>query len=185
MEGIDGMSTNLFDRNQDGPSVRRSIPIVEQIAVDLDEHERIRLSRIAAKLLADEPALCSTSPFGPNVAAGLGPWPALVLEDHSAIALFDPDGDVAYACRALLLAGQGDTLAVSVGKNPAFERYCREWLGLGKVDALVPRATNRQRSLAARCASDPDFVGHLADLVPGPTKGLTSCPTWVRVGSGP
>ncbi len=157
------MPTILFDRNEHGPSARSSIPIVEQITVDLDEHERVRLSRIAAKLLADEPALCSTSPFGPNVAAGLGPWPALVLEDHSAIALFDPDDDVAYAYRALLLAGEGDCLAVSVGKNPAFERYCRERLGLGKVDVLVPRATNRQRSLATRCGSDPDFVGHLAD----------------------
>lgn len=124
------MPTILFDRNEHGPSARSSIPIVEQITVDLDEHERVRLSRLAAKLLADEPALCSTAPFGPNVAAGLGPWPALVLEDHSAIALFDPDDDVAYVYRALLLAGEGDTLAASVGKNPAFERYCRGRLSL-------------------------------------------------------
>ena len=120
MEGIDGMPTNLFERNEGGPSGRSSIPIVEQIAVDLDEHERVRLARIAAKLLADEPALRSTAPFGPSVASGLGPWPALVLEDHSAIELFDPDGDVAYTYRALLLAGDGDTLAVGVGRNPAF-----------------------------------------------------------------
>ena len=54
------MPTILFDRNEHGPSARSSIPIVEQITVDLDEHERVRLSRIAAELLADEPALCST-----------------------------------------------------------------------------------------------------------------------------
>lgn len=91
--------------------VSPSIPVVEHLPVEIDAAERQRIAALAGKLLADEPALRSTEPFGSNVSPGLGPWPSLVLEDHSGIALFDPEEEAAYAHRALLLAGEGDQVS--------------------------------------------------------------------------
>jgi len=147
------------------PKTRPSLPIVEHLRVRLDESERRELARIAARLRKDDPLLDATEPFGPGVCPGVGPGPALVLEDHTGIALFDPDGDRAYAYRALLLAGDGDWVVVPRRRNRDFERYCREVLRLDAVEVVVPRAgaARRQRSFAARCADDGRIMARLAE----------------------
>jgi hypothetical protein len=125
--------------------------------------ERGRLERLAGRLLSDEPALSATRPFGAKVATGVGPWPALLLEDHSAIALFDKDGDVAYSHRALLLAGDGDQVAMPVRRCPDFEDYCRDVLGLGSVEVLAPAPGEDLQPLAVRCAEDAALVRAVAE----------------------
>ncbi len=141
-----------------------AIPIVEQIPVVLDADEKSRLTALAARLLADEPALNSTAAFGANVAAGCLPVPCVVIEDHSAIALFSREQLAIYDYRALLLAGTGDVLLVGTSRNEIFERYCREFLGLGKVDVEVVRAPSLKAagSLALYAADDVSLVARLA-----------------------
>jgi hypothetical protein len=142
-------------------SSRRTIPVVTHFAVEIDDGERRDLARLARRLLADEPALSGT-PFGPGVRAGLGDGPGLVIEDHSWISLFEHVGDVAYTYRALLLAGDGDQVAIGVERNPAFERYCREVLGLGDVEMLTPEVGASTDPIALRCAGDDAIVDKVA-----------------------
>ena len=139
-----------------------SIPVVEHLPVEIGAAESQRIAALARKLLADEPVLRSTEPFGSNVSPGLGSWPSLVLEDHSGISLYDPEQEAAYAYRALLLAGEGDQVVIGVRRSPAFERYCAEVLRLGAVDILTASAAWRHRSLAARCLRDPALLERVA-----------------------
>lgn len=141
---------------------RASLSIVETLRVDLGATERRALKRLAGRLLTDEPALDRTWPFGATVAAGLGPWPALVFEDHSGLGLFRPEDDRAYAYRALLLAEDGDFLAIGPPRNTAFEAYAREVLGLGRVEVVMPAQPSGTRSLAERCAADSTLIDRLA-----------------------
>ena len=144
--------------------LRASLPIVPHMTASLDLGERAGLDRMADRLLKDDPLLNATAPFGPGVASGLGPWPALVLEDHSAITLFERGGDKAYSYRALLLAQDGDMVAIGARRSPGFERYCRECLRLGRVEVLKPYGSAARDALAIRCAKDAEFIGSAARL---------------------
>ncbi len=167
--------------------LRPSLPIVRHLVVSLDEGERRRLDGIATKLLQDEPLLNSTQAFGPRVSAGLGPWPALVLEDHSTIRLFEDIGDRIYSYRALFLAGDGDLVVIGVPRSEGFERYCREDLNLGRVRILTPRDGARGKSITLRCLVDPDLIERAADLARH-SGGLNLTPymgtggTWLLAG---
>ena len=88
------------------------LPIVPHYVTELDHGEQRHVARLAERILADEPALSSTSAFGTDVTTGIGPWPGLVLEDHSDISLFDRTNGTKYSQRALLLAGDGDFVAI-------------------------------------------------------------------------
>jgi hypothetical protein len=139
-----------------------SLPIVEHHAVEIDADDRRELARMARKLRSEEPALSSTEAFGPLVAPGLGPWPNLVLEDHSWIVLFEKTGDVAYTYRALLLAGDGDQVVVGIDRSIDFETYCRDVHGLGRVEVLSPDPAVAQGPLAVRCANAPELLDRIA-----------------------
>lgn len=150
-----------------GPQVRHTggaaLPVVEHVPVRIGADERAALHDLARVLLTEEPTLNAIEPFGPGVSQGLGPWPSLVVEDHSAITLFDVLGDVAYSYRALLLAGEGDLIAIGVSRSMAFETYCRDILGLGKVEILQPAPAEIPKALALACAGDPDFIERAAE----------------------
>jgi len=138
------------------------LPIVAHYDVTLDARERLR--HLASDLRADEPALSATAAFGPWVSPGLGPWPSLVIEDHSWITLFEERGDAAYTYRALLLAGDGDLVVIAQPRCPGFEDYCRSILRLGHVEILTPAVSAKPLALAQRCANDAALIGRAADL---------------------
>jgi hypothetical protein len=140
------------------------MPIVAHGDVALDAKERERLRHLANDLSADEPALSASGAFGPWVSPGLGPWPSLVIEDHSWITLFEERGDAAYSYRALLLAGDGDLVVMAPPRCLGFEDYCRNVLGLGHVEILTPAASAKPLALAQRCADDAVLVGRAANL---------------------
>ena len=140
------------------------LPIVAHCDVTLEARERERLRHLASGLRADEPVLSATAAFGPLVSPGLGPWPSLVIEDHSWITLFEERGDAAYTYRALLLAGDGDLTVIAQPRCPGFEDYCRSILRLGHVEILTPAASAKPLALAQRCANDSVLVGRAADL---------------------
>ena len=141
-----------------------NLPIVEQIPVSLTIAEHTRLKHLADKLCRNDERLVSVTPFERLVSTGLGSGPAVVLEDHSWIRLFEQSGDEAYSYRALLLAGEGDVVIIGVARNTKFESYCREQLCLGDVDLLLPATAKPTDSLATRCLKDPHVIERLVKL---------------------
>lgn len=137
---------------------RSRLPVVPHLSLRLGRGESRTIARVAQRLLADEPTLNATKPFGPRVATGLGAWPGLVLEDHSAIRLFERSADLSYSYRALLLAGEGDLVAIGVRRSPGFERYCRKQLGLGAPEVLIPKPAQGAKSLVGRCLQDSELL---------------------------
>jgi hypothetical protein len=121
------------------------------------------LEALAEKLKREEPNLANTTPFGDRVSAGLAPYPSLVLEDHSWITLYETVGDVSYSYRACMLAGDDDVVVVGIERCPAFEDYCRHTLGFGDFDIVSPPSQRNGRTLAVRCAQDPNFVQLIAE----------------------
>ena len=144
--------------------LRSSLPIVPHMTVRLDQSERAELKRLAERLLKDDPLLNATVAFGPGVGSGIGPWPALVMEDHSSITLFERGGNKAYSYRALLLAQDGDMVAIGARRSPSFERYCRERLGLGRVKVVAPKLAAAGDPLTIRCAKDKAFLSAASRL---------------------
>jgi hypothetical protein len=140
-----------------------AITVIEQIPVALDDDERKRITAIGQRLLAAEPALNETAAFGNLVKTGLGPWPAVVIEDHSAIALYEERGDWVHSYRSLLLAADGDIVLIGVPRIEAFEDYCRDVLKLGRVQILCPRPLQPPGPLALRAAGDGALVEQLAE----------------------
>jgi len=146
--------------------VRRSLPIVEDFHVDLTDAERRELAGIAARLIAEEPALSATGIFGPRVSAGVGHGPAVLFEDHSETAFADRHNVSLLEYRTIFLAQDGDLLLVGEPRDPEFEDYCRTFLGLDKVDVDRPAEMRREPALplAVRCASDPRIMERLAAM---------------------
>ena len=154
-------------RRSDGSTrTHESIPIIPQVDVRLRMEDRTRLAALANRLLRDEPALNATAAFGPDISPGLTHAPALFYEDHTEIALFDVGDDVPLEYRALLLAGDDDVVLLGGRRHPAFERYCRDTLALGRPDILVAHAprTRRPMPLVQRCLSDPSLMDRICDL---------------------
>lgn len=154
------------------PIVPRSYPVLT--AADMSW-----IGDRAAAEQAREPFLDTVEPFG-RVATGSQPGPSLILEDHSAVSLFRGRGNAALAYRSLLLAGDDDIMAVDVPRRPDFEAYCRDHLGLGKVEVLRPRA-DAGEGLAEQCLRDTTFVQHVARRARA-AGALTILP---YMGSGP
>lgn len=142
-----------------------SLPIVEHLAVPIEAAERRALARIAARLLADEPALgASAQAFGAGVSVGLGAGPSFLLQDLSGVALVAEPADLLLQYRMLLLAQDGDQIALSVRRSAAFETYCREDLKLGQVEVLSPALTDPRQSLATHCRQDRHVLAKLVEL---------------------
>jgi hypothetical protein len=147
-------------RNSWGGSHCSGLPIVAHFSVTINSQDRRAAERLGNRLLAQDPRLDATDPFGPKVSTGLGPWPSLVLEDHSQIALFGTGKESVYEYRALLLASKGDLVAIGVKRNLKFESYCHDALGLGEATIVTPRPG--PEPLALRCAEDSELIAKIA-----------------------
>ncbi|MGA8990530.1 MAG: hemerythrin domain-containing protein [Rhodoplanes sp.] len=133
-----------------GTSERSSMPVVERHVVELGADERREAARMAARLIAEDPALITGSALDPRTAPGIESGPALFFEDHSEIPL-GSGGSFDY--RARLLAGDGDIVMIGKRRRPAFEAYCRDLLGIGDPAIVLPKGPSHL-SLAKRCAQD-------------------------------
>lgn len=120
------------------------------------------LRQLARSIQQDEPALLVTSPRAPGMHGEILDAPSLVIEDHGNIRLFEHSGDEAYSYRALLLAGDGDLVAIGVARCAEFEAYCRDYLDLGEPRVLIPRSFDAEDSLAVRCRKDMQLVASVA-----------------------
>lgn len=140
-----------------------SPPVAPHYTVTIRDDERRRLAELAGRIAAEERALAAVPILDPLLGVGALSAPSLLIEDHSGILHARASGaDVIYKYRALVLAGEGDMLAVGGPRNPAFESYCRDFLKLGRVAVLCPAAGGPDRPLALACAEDAGLVERAA-----------------------
>jgi hypothetical protein len=146
--------------------VRRSLPIVEDLHIDLTDAERREVARVAARLATEEPALSATGVFGPRVTAGVGPGPAVLFEDHSGTAFSELHHDSLLEYRSIFLAQDGDLLLVGERRDREFEDYCRTFIGLEGIDVERPAEVlgGPALPLAVRCGSDSRIMERLAGM---------------------
>lgn len=137
--------------------------ITGKMTAHIDDSTRAVLIEKAQRIIANDKALQDCHPFGARLSAGLATGPRLLIEDHNWIRLFEQSGDNAYSYRSLLLANDGDQVAIGVCRSEAFEHYCEHYLGLGKPEILIPADTNAHTPLTTRCIEDENFLAAVLD----------------------
>lgn len=150
-------------------SGRTTLPVLRQFDVRLPDAEHSRLSELAARIAADEPALSCYEVFGREVAVGLDDAPALLFEDHSEIRLFSLPKEALFRYRSMLLAGDGDMVLISGHRNRTFEQYCGDLVGLGQpgIVTVPPLSRRRLLSLAERCSTNERTFQVVLDFARG------------------
>ncbi|MEJ2541059.1 MAG: hypothetical protein P8188_13990, partial [Gemmatimonadota bacterium] len=127
-------------------------PVIPRFACRLSDASVAAVEALAETILASEPQIASTEAFGKGVTSGLAGFPALHL--HDVDRPYQGGSPVMREHRALLLARAGDL--VLLGRpSEDFVTYCREDLGLGRVEVLCPRPSPRPRHLGLRALQDP------------------------------
>ena len=121
------------------------------------------LRQVAKSIASNEPEIAVASPYVSGMHGPMLDAPTLVVEDHGAIRLFEYSGDAAYSYRALLLAGDDDLVALGIERSGGFEDYCRDWLGLGSPQLLIPMPGKAGASLSKRCTRDEAFLEYVID----------------------
>ncbi len=127
---------SMITPSETGSAPSSALPIVEQIKPPLSPVTGARLECRAREIVANEPSLSASEAFGPRVAAGLGDGPNVLFEDHAGVPLFTGRGNSTLEYRALLLAGDGDVVFLPCARDPNFEAYCHNVLGLGNPTVL-------------------------------------------------
>lgn len=109
----------------------------------------VRLSKVAATLLRDEPAFLTSRDFGCQVTQGVGDVPALLIGDQAEISLMATAPLTHLEYRMALLAQPGDHVVVR-SRDRAFEDYLRTCLGMNNVtfhEVAAPAITPVSRHL--------------------------------------
>jgi hypothetical protein len=166
--GGGGTAAGVDAARSDGAGVKRvwrvrtSLPIVDQLPVNLEDTERRRIAELADDLRRRDPALAPALGDGP-VRQGVGDGPALVFEDHGEIPLFTTAAPSPLEYRSLLLAEDGDVFALGGQRIPEFEAYARDELRLGDVTVL-PRPAGTSGPLPDALRTDPASLARLVRL---------------------
>lgn len=146
-----------FRRNMD------AVPIVGHFRPEVGAGQRTRIAALAARIASEERNLQAIPPSKGDAAAGMAPGRTLTLEDHSAIQLAREHGsDQSLGYRALLLAQDGDIVALPGARNLDFEAYCRDVLDLGSIETILPVDSGPLTPLAVACAQDRRLVSRVA-----------------------
>ncbi|MDQ1497839.1 MAG: hypothetical protein QOI86_1179 [Actinomycetota bacterium] len=98
---------------------------------------------------------------GGRVRQGAGDGPALIFEDHGEIPLFTTAVPSALEYRSLLLAEDGDILALGGQRVADFEAYARDTLRLGEVDVLPRPEGGPGGALPDALRADPAAMARL------------------------
>ena len=87
----------------------------------------------------------------------LGAYPALQLDDFTAIPFLDVPGAEEYQHRARLRAREGDLFAAVTPQSSGYEEYCRGRLGLGDADLIIAEPVCGPMDVALACLEEPAF----------------------------
>lgn len=133
----------------------KSVPVVPQAQIKLSTHDRRAVQRLAESLLREEPLLTPDEKYSALAPKTLGPHPSLHIEDLTGMPHPDPATNIRfYQHRARLRAGDGDAVAATAPLPEGYEKYCREQLGLGQVQWLLPAISKRGIHVAEACLKD-------------------------------
>lgn len=140
------------------------LPVVGQVPVRIDPDTRRTLAGVASRIRGDDPRLRSPRRFAPAARPGLDPAaPSLLIHDLKPA---HAPGERPWSpneYRALLLARRGDAVALWTPRQPAFEAYSRDVIGIGPVELLRPAGElDPATSLTVRCRRDPSLVRRVA-----------------------
>ncbi|MDH3659875.1 MAG: hypothetical protein OEU92_07585, partial [Alphaproteobacteria bacterium] len=154
--------TDLTRQNTERSSYRgtTTLPIVPQLDITIEPEERERL-RAWAKHLLDNDSTLARIPFEDRLRCGLSPHPSVIFEDHSNLVGVKANEGQSYAYRGLMLAGEGDLFIKDEPRCLAFERYCRDILGLGQV-TVATVAPFADLSMTRRILRDDRLLDELA-----------------------
>lgn len=141
-----------------------SLPIVGHFDAAISSGMAREIGRLAQRLKRDEPALSYTRGFADRVSAGFEQVPNVLLGDPGGPGLWTLPGDWALGYRALLLATDGDAVALETERRPAFESYVRDTLGFGRPRLLRLSPTSPVQPLAKRCATDAGVRASLSEI---------------------
>jgi hypothetical protein len=133
------------------------LPIVHRFEPKVDPGRIADAQALAERLLEEQPGLAVNPALEPFVVRRLGADASLHLDDISGIPLVDRFHDVSFLeDRARLRAGQGDFVATCTPRNPDFERYCEQQLGLGSVKWLHVPPQADPKAVATACWVDAE-----------------------------
>ncbi len=137
-----------------------SLPIRGRFPVRLSETETAEIRGRAATVRRADPELAGDRPARSGVSAGLSPGPSLLIHDLSDVRR-SVAGPHLLEYRSLLLAANGDQIALGVRRSPAFEDHVMAVLGLS--DVPVTRVEGAGTGwLAAAAGRDPALLDEVA-----------------------
>ncbi len=93
--------------------------------------QRAEAQALARRTLAREPELDPAWFKAIGAVSGWAPGQTLYFEDHRSIELMTEDAAARFEYRSLALAGDGDLFVVTRPRDPDFEAYLRDQVGLG------------------------------------------------------
>ena len=150
---------NVAANLDSGTPSQLRLPSVAHHPVQIGPEEQNRIADLARQIVAEDPRLSRVPQLADNFGTGILDAPALVIEDHSGIQLAHERGaDTNLSYRSLLLAQEGDLLAVYGDRHPVFEAYCRDKLGLGRVEVIAPLLAGPDQSLVSACLHDRNLI---------------------------
>lgn len=155
-----------------------AIPIVDRTLASVPEAERDRLNGLAEALLSAERRLADTSHFGPDLRPGIGPGPALLIDDQSEIWLAGPPEENLLEYRLAQLGETGDILVLSGRRCKAFEIYLASLLDTGGLDVVVAEISaprGRSVPMPRRCVKNLAVLGHISEVARA-AGGMTIVP---------
>lgn len=145
------------------------IPIIQRHSTRLTAAERDLCRRVAQTVLAQGSFLKERHYFGSRVDACASPRPYIFFGDPAEIPLLDRSTNDALEYRLSLLAGDGDLVVLGCERNPGFEAYSTDVLGLGQCRYLRvagPRTAEGLRiPTHVRCLEDDAAFAALAGFV--------------------
>ena len=133
--------------------------VIGRIACTPSRAETAQVEALAEEILRADPRLDATAVFGEGAKTGLTDLPTLHI--HAVDGAFQGGSPVLREHRALLLAREGD-LAVIDRPSSDFARYCRDDVGLGRVEVLAPGGWRHRGRLALRALLDEELCRRVA-----------------------
>jgi hypothetical protein len=127
---------------------------------------------LAEEIRCADPHLDATEVFGEGVTTGLADLPTLHI--HTVDGPLQGGSPLLREHRALLLAREGD-LAIIARPSSDFVSYCRDDVGLGRVEVLVPTGWRHPGRLALQALLDEELCHRVARIA-GLAGGLNVVP---------
>ena len=134
-------------------------PVIGRFVYSPSPAEIAQVETLSDEIRRDRPGIDATEVFVRGVKTGLADVPTLHI--HTVEGAFQGGSPVVREHRALLLARHGD-MAVIDRPSADFVNYCRDDVGLGRVEVLAPAGWRHRGRLALRALRDDALCRHVA-----------------------